>query len=519
MLKDAMRRYNKSAEVPASFPELKALNDYRNPTVSTPEQIQNLRGLRSGWDKPLDQAKLRVLLRQRFNIWTKGYLKHLGPVFVVKDLARCRTDENRVNNMRFDIQLKRLRKKKTDDGEEPPAQSETKITFYPLTAVDIDLSREPEEEDWSTLGTKAVPRFDPAARVEAEILTCFLKHGLPEGSLQEPEPAPRARKKVAASDPAASTDLASAAAASTAPSNTPASQQDSEAPTTASASNKRSRPKKDKTQAASDAAPAKRKKKSTKDAEKVVIPPPATFKAARTIVFKQSSAIDLGGSDSEDELPAVGHARRFAPPANNSRGTARSSGVSSTGAAVIDLGDSDSDDALPDFCLAKPVAPLVNSRQAPRRSRKPPLTTSAPRLNDDGSSDYLPMIDFSGPTARLVRTCGPPFSSLSIPDPPPEAMNFSDSSDDELPDIVAPRPAVPQVNHTLGNLVDGPQSLGSSTALTPGETVSRETLRPLRVASFATPRSSGQAPASVAMEPSPRIMPKRPIQHEVIDLT
>ena len=53
-------------------------------------------------------------------------------------------------DMRFDIQLKRVRQKKLQSGEEPePTPAEVKVTFYPLPAIEIDVSSQPADEDWS----------------------------------------------------------------------------------------------------------------------------------------------------------------------------------------------------------------------------------------------------------------------------------------------------------------------------------------------------------------------------------
>jgi hypothetical protein len=65
-------------QVPFNFPDMRALGHYCNPVVSTDAQLRELRGLRNGWDPKIDQKKLRVLLRNRFNIWTRGYMKHIA---------------------------------------------------------------------------------------------------------------------------------------------------------------------------------------------------------------------------------------------------------------------------------------------------------------------------------------------------------------------------------------------------------------------------------------------------------
>ena len=88
-LHETLRSLGKSVEVSSNFPDFKVLHNYRAPNVSTDEQIHNLRGLRQGWDRPIDQTKLRVLLRQRFNFKTREYMKHIAPIFMVTELARC----------------------------------------------------------------------------------------------------------------------------------------------------------------------------------------------------------------------------------------------------------------------------------------------------------------------------------------------------------------------------------------------------------------------------------------------
>ena len=60
-LQKALKRHGRSGstEVPWTFPDWKALGHYRSPTVSTNEQLHDLRGLKNGWDRPIDQIKLR----------------------------------------------------------------------------------------------------------------------------------------------------------------------------------------------------------------------------------------------------------------------------------------------------------------------------------------------------------------------------------------------------------------------------------------------------------------------------
>lgn len=194
------QQYHKNIEVPATFPDWKALGYYRDPAVSEPEKLSNLRGLRQGWEQRIDQQKLRVILRQRSNFWTRGYLKHIAPIFFVRALARA-GPEQREQNLQFGVQVKRTRKvKKNDDEDEPPARAEIKVTFSPLPAVEIDLSEQPPGEDWSIFAAKDGTPYDPLQNVECGVLECFLKHGLPDGTLDTAMAPTSKRKRKARSD-------------------------------------------------------------------------------------------------------------------------------------------------------------------------------------------------------------------------------------------------------------------------------------------------------------------------------
>jgi len=141
-LEDVLQQAGKRVPVPSTFPDQKVLGHYREPKVTSDDGLRNLTCLKQGWDLKIDENKLRVLLRQRFNIWTKGYLKHFAPVFMIRQLARCPPhDEAMIGNTKFDIEVKKTRQKKAGVGEASvdPVELEKKVTFYPLPAVDIDI--------------------------------------------------------------------------------------------------------------------------------------------------------------------------------------------------------------------------------------------------------------------------------------------------------------------------------------------------------------------------------------------
>jgi len=295
-LEETLAKEGRRMQVPPTFPDMRALGHHCNPVVSTDAQLRDLRGLRNGWDAKIDQKKLRVLLRSRFNIWTRGYMKHIAPIFMIRQLARCsRQDANLIANTTYDIQLKRTikRKSKNGDDSDEPTELERKITFYPLPAVEIDL-REPEGEDWSIWESKDGSHYDPAGRVECNVLDCFLKHGLPEGYLTAPEPPKRQRKQ---NSNAATSHSAEVPASAPSIDNGPGA--------SGGAPKKQGKPKKNATSAADGVEvvsseqvpqkrgrprteqPAKRRKKTSKD-DAIPTPPPAVFRLPRGSSFASS---------------------------------------------------------------------------------------------------------------------------------------------------------------------------------------------------------------------------------------
>lgn len=332
-----MELCNKRRELPSDFPNFKALGHYRDPAVSTAEQLVNLRGLRQGWDRPIDQRKLRILLRDRFHFWTRGFLKHIAPLYLTRALARS-SAEQRLENLQYGIQRKRTRKTKKD-GEDAPAKSEIKVTFSPIPAIEIDLSQQPPEEDWSIWAEKDGSPYDPVQNIECDVLECFLRHGLPEGAADAaPEPPKRKRKNKESDD--------SSSPAKKKRVEAPAVNEDQNDPAEAGISSaaglpkKRGRPKND---ASADPAPKqarKRGKKTTAAAavdERPASPPPAVFKLPRVSL----------------------------PPLLQSTSTTRSTDHQRTKTAVIDLGDSsdefEMENEQPGISVAGTVKSPVNS--------------------------------------------------------------------------------------------------------------------------------------------------------------
>lgn len=188
--------------VPPGYPRDLHVKNYRSPRVSTPEQCHSLRGLQHGWNKEIEEGKLRLFLRQRFGIWTKGYIKHVIPVLLVKALANTASDEVG-NNAVFDIKLVPRRGKAAQE-----ATLDRKITFNPQVCTNLDLKTQPDGpdgEDWTKFIGKDGIEFDPLMRVETETLDCILERGLGtevmEVLLEEAsQPVSRKRKSKAAND-------------------------------------------------------------------------------------------------------------------------------------------------------------------------------------------------------------------------------------------------------------------------------------------------------------------------------
>jgi Holliday junction resolvase YEN1 len=180
-LKAALYEQKSHVVVPDAFPPWKALLGYEDPAVSTHEQAHDLRGLRGGWKKDVNQPKLRTELRQRYNFQTREFLKHIAPILLVRVLARCDTADQRTDNMRLEITSKTSRQ----------PDSEKKILFNPLPLLSkVDVSFMPDDEDWSKFEKQGIA-YDPLQKVECTILECVLRNGLPENALDIVEPTKR----------------------------------------------------------------------------------------------------------------------------------------------------------------------------------------------------------------------------------------------------------------------------------------------------------------------------------------
>lgn len=245
---------------------------------------------------------------------------------MIKELAGCKTELARDSNARFNVQLKPVRKKKVaEDGlSDSSTPTVTKITFEPVKAIEIDIIDQPEGEDWSKWSKNGVP-YDQYARVETEVLTCFLQKGLPECSLATPEALERSRKEPAKSQEqaAASSHHAHVVTGGDAP-------QDSEYQPLISHTprRKRSRPANDTSLSADDGVSKRRKQILADAVDKLPTPSRPTFMLPRGLSPPKMSppktttdVVDLSFSDSDSDqeqspasMPAVQGLAPHLPP-------------------------------------------------------------------------------------------------------------------------------------------------------------------------------------------------------------
>lgn len=173
---ESLREYfqmpsSRSVYVPPGYPRDLHVKNYREPKVSTVEQAHDLRGLKNGWYVPIDEAKLRPFLLHMFNFNTKEYLKHILPILLVKELVQT-TPETADKNLVFELELVQKR------GRDHNAEClERQVTFNPKKSTELDLWKQPENEDWPE-------GFDTTAPVEAELLEYILVNALGEAEMQ-----------------------------------------------------------------------------------------------------------------------------------------------------------------------------------------------------------------------------------------------------------------------------------------------------------------------------------------------
>lgn len=188
-------------EVHRDFPNLKALEGYRNPKMTSDQRLRNLRKLQmqGGWDgedtvRRIDQEKLRSYLRDHYDFCTRQFIKHIAPIFLVRRLARSVTEARRQENLSYNVELRPMRPKKAQDGENAPTRSEVNVKYEPAFLLEIDLSEKPQQEAEARWRENDGSVYDPTQSINDSILECFVRHGLP--AHQQPVLAKRKNAKL-----------------------------------------------------------------------------------------------------------------------------------------------------------------------------------------------------------------------------------------------------------------------------------------------------------------------------------
>lgn len=178
-LMHALAEVRKRIPVPADFPTWRAVKNYKNPKVSSAEQLEDLK-IRKTWDKEINHDKLREILRDRFNIWTKGYCKYIAPMLLLRELAATESGQEHKNN-NFDISV--VKKRRKAGGAQDLNPQDIKILFRPLATMPTVSPNQPPGEDWRELATKDGP-FDPLEHIELQTLRCLVARGKGEALLE-----------------------------------------------------------------------------------------------------------------------------------------------------------------------------------------------------------------------------------------------------------------------------------------------------------------------------------------------
>ena len=172
-LADFLRLQRKPLEIPPAYPSAEKVRLYYKPLVSGDYQLAHLNGLRNGWNREIDEAKLREHLREYFNFSTKEYVKHITPVLLARSMLYASL-ERRALIGNTDMQAAKRSKKEIEEF----TASTKKISFKATEITCVDL-RESVAKDLEMERQKKGPPFDPESRVECEFLDVVLKHAFP----------------------------------------------------------------------------------------------------------------------------------------------------------------------------------------------------------------------------------------------------------------------------------------------------------------------------------------------------
>lgn len=471
-LADLSRVLGKAVDVPPEFPKWKALEGYRNPKVSDDDQCRNVRALRNdGWNKRIDQVPLRAFLRDYYNFQTREYVKHLGPGFLARALSDVMSPERQRENMVFGVRLKSGRQRKDlSDGKPNP---EVKIVFKPRELMEIDLDNAPAEEDWVTPVNASGATHGPPLKAECEMLECFLRHGLPEGSWDPVSKSKKVKSQAGDETPAAAQNNGEVAAV----------EQTSEA--SASKKRRRTSEKAPEGEAEKATSSSKKRSKSAKQDDKSTPADSqpggkASKEASKSAPGKKKSSREVDDGDTHAPPPRF---RAIDIPESLMKPRAPDTKTSSQ---VIDLCDDDEEDEV------------VTARE----------TTSTPLA----SHVYEAATSHLGSAARA--TTYQTSQRASPASKPPLALHGSDTG---VPQKSSPPKRPPKTSSkTAQGMSPAP---AQASEFVPGEVMDRAKLRELRAAALLNNGAStaNNHLSSPAAEPMVRPQPVPPA--DVIDLT
>ncbi|KAK4631789.1 hypothetical protein CLAFUW4_03073 [Fulvia fulva] len=490
----------RSVDIPPDFPNMKALNGYRRPAVSTPDECRNIHRLRSGWDIKFDQAKARLLLHENYQLDTRDYLKHFGCVFLVRRLARIQPSQ-REENLRYNVKLKPTRAIKSADGV-VQLKTEAKITYAASLLVDNDPTTKSPEEDWTKHAAKDGTPYNPTENIEGEVLRCFLEHGLPPGTYDAPVKPKKSRAKSVKAMEA--DEQISESNGGVADDNIAGQAQP------ATTSRKRKRPTKSHAEdVAQSVAPKKRSRssnndsggpkanrtgKGNNDAAGTPSPPPMTFKIPAAMNIG-ADVVDLCDESESEDTARQTESDLFTPPAST---PASASKMKSASVPVY-----------------RPLRPLALSQEAKEAQvAKKSLSQVATQLQQV-------KVKATGQKARDSD------AKREKRTAPRESWGAADRPiSQQISTPAVPVAASAHQAHTSARQPHGVQKydvlkvtkapVPMAETLVPGETITPGTLRELRAAAFSRKIDASKLD-DIHLAAS--VVPKPPVAREVIDLT
>lgn len=179
-LVELFRRKRRPIDVPPDFPDYKTLKKYNEPRVSTDDELLNLRALRHGWDRTIDEVQLLEVTSSRYNIWGRLYMNWIGPILLTRYLASTPLPQGIPTTLE-NPHLIRMTKRRVQVDK----PLERKLTFSPFGLTTLTRAHFEGERKGYWGGTLDL-NFDPDHRVESEIPDYLLQRPLHPDILNPP---------------------------------------------------------------------------------------------------------------------------------------------------------------------------------------------------------------------------------------------------------------------------------------------------------------------------------------------